>query len=344
MLRAPASVPASNSVGAAHVDQLAPASISSAAAEGASSRRPRPRSSGPRRSRRDVYQRQPPVRHPASMAHRRPLDATSTICAPEPEPKEHRNHDARSRDRRRRPQPDRARVQGIPRPASPRGDRRLRRRQAARAQPGRLAGARSRTSTAAAACRRACRPSTSPGSSSLLSEQLPQTVTGDDDLALLRLVARRDPPRRERDQGRRGRRLRRRRGRVRQPLQRAHRARRRRRPQPEPDRRERPAERLHRHGPDRGQRREEVRGQPRRHGQVRAALAGARRRLAGGRLLRPRDRPGDRPGRQRGRQGRRAARLARRSRSSPSCPRRSATAASPPATRARSTTAPPRCW
>ena len=42
----------------------------------------------------------------------------------------------------------------------------------------------------------------------------------DDDLALLRLVARRDPPRRERDQGRRGRRLRRRRGRVRQPLQR----------------------------------------------------------------------------------------------------------------------------
>ena len=131
----------------------------------------------------------------------------------------------------------------------------------------------------------------------------------DDDLALLRLVARRDPPRRERDQGRRGRRLRRRRGRVRQPLQRAHRARRRRRPQPEPDRRERPAERLHRHGPDRGQRGEEVRGQPRRHGQVRAALAGARRRLAGGRLLRPRDRPGHRPGRQRGRQGRRPARL-----------------------------------
>ena len=83
----------------------------------------------------------------------------------------------------------------------------------------------------------------------------------------------------------------------------------RRRPQPEPDRRERPAQRLHRHGPDRGQRREEVRGQPRRHGQVRAALAGARRRLAGGRLLRPRDRPGDRPGRQRGRQGRRPARL-----------------------------------
>ena len=34
----------------------------------------------------------------------------------------------------------------------------------------------------------------------------------------------------------------------------------------------------------------------------------------------------------------------RRWRSSPSCPRRSATAASPPATRARSTTAPPRCW
>ena len=46
---------------------------------------------------------------------------------------------ARSSDRRRRPQPDRARLQGVAGPASPGGDRRLRRRQAARAQPRRLA-------------------------------------------------------------------------------------------------------------------------------------------------------------------------------------------------------------
>ena len=87
-----------------------------------------------------------------------------------------------------------------------------------------------------------------------------------------------------------------------------------------------------------------LRGQPRRHGQVRAALAGARGRLAGGRLLRPRDRPGHRPRRQRGRQGRRPARLldAREARRAARGVRRAA--ASPPATRARSTTAPPRCW
>ena len=163
-------------------------------------------------------------------------------------------------------------------------------------------------------------------------------------LALLRLEPRRDPPRRERGQGRPGRRLRRRRGRVGEPLQRAHRAGRRRRPEPQAAGQRRPAQRLHRDGPHGGQRRQEVRGQPRRHGQVRAALPGARRRLPGGRLLRPRDRPGDRPRGQRGRQGRRPARLARRSRSSPSSPRRSAAAASPPATPARSTTAPPRSW
>ena len=128
-------------------------------------------------------------------------------------------------------------------------------------------------------------------------------------LPLLLLQPRRDPPRRQRDQGRRGRRLHRRRGRVGEPLQRAHRARRRRRPQPEPDRRERPAQRLHRHGHDRRQRRQEVRGQPRRHGQVRAALAGTGGEVAGRRLLRPRDRPGDAAGRHRGRQGRRPARL-----------------------------------
>ena len=84
--------------------------------------------------------------------------------------------------------------------------------------------------SAAAACPRACRRSTSPGSSSLLSEQLPQTSPARRSRATAPRP-RRDPPRRQRDQGRRGRRLRRRRGRVRQPLQRAHRARRRRRPE-----------------------------------------------------------------------------------------------------------------
>ncbi len=99
------------------------------------------------------------------------------------------------------------------------------------------------------------------------------------------------------------------RGRVGEPLQRAHRAGRRRRPEREPAGQRRPAQRLHRDGRDRGQRRQEVRGQPRRHGQVRAALAGTGGALAGGRLLRPRNRPGDAARRHRGRQGRRPARL-----------------------------------
>ena len=127
------------------------------------------------------------------------------------------------------------------------------------------------------------------------------------DLALLLLQPRCDPSRGQRDQGRRGRHLHRRRGRVGEPLQRAHRARRRRGSESEPDRRERPAQRLHRHGDHGGQRRQALRGQPRRHGQVRAALAGARGRLPGVGLLRPRDRPGDARGRHGGRQGRRSA-------------------------------------
>ena len=59
---------------------------------------------------------------------------------------------------------------------------------------------------------------------SLLSEKLPQTVNGVTDLALLLLQPRCDPPRRQRDQGRRGRCLHRRWGRVGESLQRAHRA------------------------------------------------------------------------------------------------------------------------
>ncbi len=157
---------------------------------------------------------------------------------------------------------------------------------------------------------------------------------GHDDLALLRFVARRDPPRRQRDQGGRGRRLHRGRRRVGLEVQRGDRGRSRRRPQPEPPGRERPAERLHRDGPHGRQRRQEVRGLARRHGQVRAALAGARRRLAGVRLLRPRDRPRQGPGRQRGRQGRRPPRLLDAREALRARPRRSARAASPPATRA----------
>ena len=162
-------------------------------------------------------------------------------------------------------------------------------------------------------------------------------------LPLLRLQPRRDPPRRQRDQGRRGRRLHRRRGRVGEPLQRAHRAGRRRRPQPEPDRRERPAQRLHRHGHHRRQRRQQVRRQPRGHGQVRPALAGTGGEIAGRRLLRPRDRPGHAARRHRGRARTTARAPPRPWRSSPNCRRPSAAAASPPATPARSTTAPPRC-
>ena len=128
-------------------------------------------------------------------------------------------------------------------------------------------------------------------------------------LPLLLLQPRRDPPRRQRDQGGRGRRLPGGRGRVGQPLQRSLRAGPRRRSRPEPDRRERPAERLHRHGHHRRQRRQQVRRQPRGHGQVRPALAGTGGQIAGGWLLRPRDRPGHPGRRHRGRQGRRPARL-----------------------------------
>ena len=60
----------------------------------------------------------------------------------------------------------------------------------------------------------------------------------------------------------------------------------------EPSGQRRAAERLYRDGSHGRQRGEEVRGQPRRHGQVRAALTGAGREVPGGRLLRPRDRAG----------------------------------------------------
>ena len=262
------------------------------------------------------------------------------VASPSQAFKEIRN--ARSSHRRHHPHADRPCLQGVAGPAAPRGDGRLRGRPAARAQPrGRPGPDRRRLLRR----RHAAGPRGLQHRPHRLPAQREAAAGGQRGhrLPLLLLQPRRDPPRRQRDQGRRGRRLPRRRGRVGEPLQRAHRARRRRRPQPEPDRRERPAQRLHRHGHHRRQRRQEVRGQPRRHGQVRAALAGTRRPVPGRRLLRPRDRPGQARGRHRGRPRTTAPAPPRPWRSSPNCRRPSAAAASPPATPARSTTAPPRC-
>ena len=108
---------------------------------------------------------------------------------------------------------------------------------------------------------------------SLLSEKLPQTVNGFTCPATAPRASTRSAPPPTRS-GRPGRRLHRRRRRVGEPLQRAH------QPAGAADQNEnlqrqrRPAQRLHRDGPDRGQRRQQVRGRPRRHGQVRAALSG----------------------------------------------------------------------
>ena len=139
-----------------------------------------------------------------------------------------------------------------------------------------------------------------------------------DRLALLRLEPRGDPPGGERGPRRRGRHLHRGRRRVGQPLQRAPGGGRRRRPEREAPGQQRSAERLHLDGPHGRERGRQVGGQPRRHGQVRAALPGAGGRLAGERVLRPRDRAGDAARRHRGRAGTRARGRARRWRSSPS--------------------------
>ena len=108
--------------------------------------------------------------------------------------------------------------------------------------------------------------------------------------------------------------------------------------------RERAARRLHLDGHDGGERRRALRGQPRRHGQVRPALAGAGRAVPGERLLRPRDRAGHAARRHDGRQGRRPARQldAREAVRSWTPPSRRA-ARSRRATRVRSTTARPPC-
>ncbi len=213
---------------------------------------------------------------------------------------------ARCSDRRHPPHPDRSGLQGIPRPAAPRRDGRLRRRPAARAQPrprsrsdrGCLLRGRHAAGAAGVQHRADRRPALREAAADGQRRHR---------LALLRVQPRRRAPRGERDQGRRGRRLPGRRRRVGEPLQRAHRGRRRGRQEREPARQGRSAGRLHRDGRDRGQRREEIRGEPGRHGQVRPALAGTGGALSAGRLLRPRNRPGDAARRDRGRQGRRAA-------------------------------------
>ena len=94
--------------------------------------------------------------------------------------------------------------------------------------------------------------------------------------------------------------------------------------------------RLHLDGPDRRERGRALRGEPRGHGQVRAALAGAGRAVAGVGLLRPRDRAGDAGGRHASSRRTTARAPARRSRSSRSSTRPSRrTARSPRATPAR---------
>ncbi len=212
---------------------------------------------------------------------------------------------ARGSNRRHPAHPDRARLQGIPGPASPGGDRRLRHRPAPRAQP-------RRRSRADPGCDRRRRYATGPAGLQHRADHgspLRQARGGNDRghrLAVLRVLSRRDPACLQRDQERRGRRIHRCRSRVRLALQRAQRGRRRRRPQREAHRRPRGLpERLHRHGDHRGQRRQQVRRHPRSDGRLRAAIPAPRRRLAGVGLLRSRDRPGEAGRRQRGEQGRR---------------------------------------
>ena len=181
---------------------------------------------------------------------------------------------------------------------------------------------------------------------------------------LLLVVAADHPHGRARDQGRRGRRVRRRRRRDREPVRdracptagpaRTTRSSRdaeartedrtRGRPAEPWDADRRPPRHLHRDGPDRGERRRVRQGDPRGDGRVRRAVAAARGRVAGERVLRARDHARHHARRHRRHQGRRPPpghhrRGARRSSSRCSDP----TAPSPPATRARSTTAPPRC-
>ena len=133
---------------------------------------------------------------------------------------------------------------------------------------------------------------------------------------LLRLVAQGDPHRRRHDPRRRGRRLHRRRRRVGLALHEAEAA----RPHAEPEApgQGRPAQRVHRDGRDRRERRRAVRRHARGPGRVRQALAGPRRRRPGGRACSTREIvPVALPDGSDGRQGRRPARRARRSRSSP---------------------------
>ena len=170
---------------------------------------------------------------------------------------------------------------------------------------------------------------------------LPEAGAGHDGQPLLRLLAPDGADGVPRDQGGGGRRLRRRRGRVdlagrRLPEGLGGAA-------PEARRRGCDRERLHPDGLDGRERRRALRRLARRHGPLRAALAGARGGRTGVGLLRP---GADRRTRRRtGRSSRPTTARARapRTRSCRSCsPRSSPTGRSRPATRARSTTARPR--
>ena len=124
---------------------------------------------------------------------------------------------------------------------------------------------------------------------------LPHTRAGHDRQPLLRVQPPDDPHGLPRDQGRGGRRLRGRRRRVDHAGRRLPQGRRGAAPAAV-RRRRADRQRLHPDGHDRGERGRAVRRVARRHGPLRPALAGARGRRAGQRLLRPRDHalPGER--------------------------------------------------
>ena len=215
---------------------------------------------------------------------------------------------ARSRHRRRRPDARRPSLQGLARLAAPRRDPRVRGRPAARAQP------RCRPDHGRGAHRR-LRPAAGPAGQQhrphrgAAERQARADHQRRDRLALLRVRPRRHPQRRQRGRRGPGRRLHRRRRRVRLALQRRAGGRPPRGSEREPPGQQRPAQRLHRDGPDRRERRRQVRRLARGPGPLRPALAGARGRGPGGRRVRPRDRARHARRRHGRLQGRRAARL-----------------------------------
>ena len=213
---------------------------------------------------------------------------------------------ARSRHRRRGSDPDRACLQGLAGLTAAGRDPRVRRRSGPRAQPrgrsGRCRGGHRRLRSAAGAAGQQHRPHR--GAAERQARRADERL---DHLALLLLRPRRDPhsgqPRRRRS----GRRLHRRRRRVRLELQRHPGGRPSRGPARGPAGKQRPARRLHRDGPDGRERRGALRRHPRAAGRVRPALPGARGRRAAKRASSIARSSRSRCQRHRGHQGRRPA-------------------------------------